>query len=394
MGTRAVVVIGAGIIGSAIARALSHRGVDVTVVERGAVAGGTSSSGEGNILLSDKGPGPELALAQYSLQLWRSVGSELREELGTSFPSIEFEHKGGVVAALGPAQSVALEDFANKQRLAGVNAQLLSVDEALVLEPHLSPLITSAMYYPDDAQVQPAIATEAMLASARSAGARVLVDTEVLGPDFDVHRRLVGVQTSKGTIRADDVVIAAGPWAGHTAKTFGGSLSVFPRKGFLLVTSRMPPSVFHKVYDADYVGAVSSDDQELQISTVIESTASGTILIGSSRQHVGFNDALDVTVIQQLARRAVRLMPFLRDASIIRAYSGFRPFALDHLPVIGPDDEVPGLWYAAGHEGAGIGLAPATAAVLTSLMMGEQPAIDASSFAPNRSSLMSLAGTV
>jgi glycine/D-amino acid oxidase-like deaminating enzyme len=156
----------------------------------------------------------------------------------------------------------------------------------------------------------------------------------------------------------------------------------------------MPPSVFHKVYDADYVGAVSSDDQELQISTVIESTASGTILIGSSRQHVGFNNALDVAVIQQIARRAVRLMPFLRDASIIRAYSGFRPFALDHLPVIGPDDEVPGLWYAAGHEGAGIGLAPATAAVLTSLMMGEPPAIDASSFAPNRSSLMSLAGTV
>lgn len=204
----------------------------------------------------------------------------------------------------------------------------------------------------------------------------------------------MGVRTSKGTIGADDVVVAAGPWSGQVAGMLGGTLSVSPRKGFLLVTSRMPPCVFHKVYDADYVGAVGSDDHELQTSTVIESTASGTVLIGSSRQHVGFNQALDVEALRQIAVRAVRLMPFLSRASIMRAYSGFRPFAFDHLPVIGPDDQVPGLWYAAGHEGAGIGLAPATAELLTSLMMGERPAVDASSFSPNRPSLAgSLAGT-
>jgi glycine/D-amino acid oxidase-like deaminating enzyme len=250
------------------------------------------------------------------------------------------------------------------------------------------------MYYPEDAQVQPAIATEALLASARAAGARVLVGTEVLGAECDSQGRLVGVRTSEGNIVADDVVVAAGPWSGLVAGLLGGNLSVFPRKGFLLVTSRMPASVFHKVYDADYVGAVGSDDHELQTSTVIESTASGTVLIGSSRQHVGFDNALDVEALRQMAIRAVRLMPSLSGASIIRAYSGFRPFALDHLPVIGPDNQVPGLWYAAGHEGAGIGLAPATAALLASLMLGEPSTIEASSFLPNRASLAgSLAGT-
>jgi glycine/D-amino acid oxidase-like deaminating enzyme len=368
--------------------------MDVMVVDRGAAAGGTSSSGEGNLLVSDKGPGAELELAQYSLRLWRTLGPVLEAETGRSFPSIEFERKGGVVAALGPQESEALGRFADGQRRAGVDAQLLSVDEALGLEPELSPAITSAVYYPDDAQVQPAIAAEALLASARAAGTRVLINTVVTGPLLDSDGQLVGVSTSSGSLTADYVVVAAGPWSGDVAQKLGGTLSVGPRKGFLLVTSRMPHRIFHKVYDADYVGAVGSDDRDLQTSTVIESTASGTVLIGSSRQHVGFDGGLDIEALRKIAAKAVRLMPFLREMSVMRAYCGFRPFARDHLPVIGQDPGVRGLWYAAGHEGAGIGLAPATAEMLASLMLGEPPAIAASPFAPGRASLTeSLAGT-
>ncbi len=390
MGNRHVVVIGAGIIGSAVARALSHRGIEVTVVERAAAAGATSSSGEGNLLVSDKGPGAELELAKYSLRLWRELAHTLRDEVGEGFPSIEFEDKGGVVASFGPEQSEALSRFAQAQRQAGIDARPLSTEEALALEPRLSPTISSAMFYPEDAQVQPAIATEAFLASARSAGTRVLVGNDVVGPLLDSSGGILGVRTATGDIRADDVIVAAGPWSGQVAHSLGGVLSILPRKGFLLVTARMPPCIFHKVYDADYVGAVGSDDHGLQTSTVIESTSSGTVLIGSSRQHVGFDSALDVEAIRQIAIRAVRLMPFLSQVTLMRAYSGFRPFSRDHLPVIGPDERVPGLWYAAGHEGAGIGLAPATAEILASLMLDEQPVVDATPFSPSRASLAGL----
>jgi len=388
-----VIIIGAGIIGAACARTLSRRGMEVTIVDRGAAAGGASSSGEGNLLVSDKGPGAELELAQYSLRLWRTLGPALEAETGHGFPSIEFERKGGVVAALDLQQSEALGRFADGQRRAGVDAQLLSVREALGLEPELSPAITSAVYYPEDAQVQPAIAVEAFLASARAAGTRVLVNTAVTGPLLDSDGKLVGVVTSSGSVAADYVVVAAGPWSGDVAEKLGGTLSVGPRKGFLLVTSRMPLRIFHKVYDADYVGAVGSGDHDLQTSTVIESTASGTVLIGSSRQQVGFDGGLDIGALRKIAVKAVRLMPFLGEMSIMRAYCGFRPFVRDHVPVIGQDPGVPGLWYAAGHEGAGIGLAPATAEMLACLMFGEQPAVEAPPFAPGRASLAgSLAG--
>ena len=133
----------------------------------------------------------------------------------------------------------------------------------------------------------------------------------------------------------------------------------------------MTQRIFHKVYDADYVGAVESDNEASQTSRV-ESTASGTVLIGSSRERVGFDPCFEVNAISELATKAVRLFPFLLDVSLMRDYFGFRPFIPDHLPVIGEVPTVPVVWYATGHEGAGIGLAPGTAEISAALICGEE----------------------
>ena len=381
-----VLIIGAGIIGAACARTMSRRGIDVTILERGSAVGATSSAGEGNLLVSDKVPGPELALATYSLDLWRRLPAALADEIG-NFTSIEFEAKGGLVVATSAEESAGLAQLAEAQRGAGVEARLLSVDETLELEPDVTPSMIAAVHYPQDAQVQPTIATEALLASARAAGARVLVDTLVTGSRRDASGRVVGLTTNRGDFVADHVVVAAGPWSGEVATRLGGTLDVGPRKGWLLVTTPMAHRIAHKVYDANYVGAVQSDDGERQFATVLESTAAGTVLIGSSRENVGFDADADVAAWGAIAARAVRLMPILREASIMRAYCGFRPFSRDHLPVIGADRDVAGLWYAAGHEGAGIGLAPGTAELLTALLLGAPTDIPAEPFSSLRPSL-------
>lgn len=365
--------------------------MDVTIVDRGPAAGGTSAAGEGNLLVSDKGPGAELELAKYSLDLWRSLVGSLEDELGSAFAPVEYDPKGGVVAASSASDAEALFRFAEAQRGVGVDARTLSVAEALALEPELSPAIAAAVFYPHDAQVQPAVASEALLASARAAGTRVLTGTAITGALRDSGGRLIGVTTTNGSISADDVVVAAGPWSGDVARLLGGVLHVGPRKGLLLVTTRMAHRVLHKVYDTSYVGAVQSDSSALQTSSVIESTAAGTVLIGSSRQDVGFDDRIDVAVLRAIAANAIRLMPFLADAMVMRAYGGFRPFSRDHLPIIGPDLDVPGLWYATGHEGAGIGLAPATAELLTALLLGEPTSIAVEAFLPGRASLVGTA---
>lgn len=383
-----VIVIGAGIIGAATARSLSQLGVDVTVVERGLTVSGTSSAGEGNLLLSDKGPGSELALAQHSSRLWPTVAAELADQLGPRFPSIEFDRKGGLVVATTEAGATPLLEFAASQLVAGVDAQPIGLDDALRLERDLNPAITAAVYYPEDAQVQPVIATEALLASARLTGrVSVILNAPVLGGIRDASDALVGISIPGRELRADAVVIAAGPWSGQVSAALGVDLPVRPRRGVVLVTTRMRHRIFHKVYDADYVGAVESNDADLQTSSVVESTEAGTVLIGSSRQQIGFESGLQVEVLRELATKALRLFPFLATASIMRSYGGFRPFMPDHLPVIGADPRLPGLWHATGHEGAGIGLSLATGDLLAALLTGGEPAINAEPFSPGRQSL-------
>lgn len=382
-----VIVVGAGIIGAACARALAASGMDVTVVDRGTVAGGTSSACEGNLLVSDKGPGDELVLAQYASSLWRDASRALAEHLGEDVPSVEFEAKGGLVVATTDAGAFALQAFAASQRTAGVEARVLDSAQARELEPYLSREARIAVHYPQDAQVQPTIATMALIASARRYGAVVLENTPVLGGLRDSGGVLVGVTTPAGELRAPRVLIAAGPWSGEVAALLGLPLPVRPRRGELLVTTRMRHRVFHKVYDADYVGAVESDDDALQTSSVVESTAAGTVLIGSSRQQLGFETRLRVDVLAEVAAKAIRLFPFLATASVMRSYGGFRPFMPDHLPVIGADPRMPGLWLAAGHEGAGIGLSLATAELILDLMQGRATHIDAAPFSPARASL-------
>jgi glycine/D-amino acid oxidase-like deaminating enzyme len=386
--TQKVVIIGAGIVGAACARSLAAAGFDVTVIDRGTVAGGTSSACEGNILVSDKGAGFELTLAQHATTLWKRTAAELREQLGEGFPAVEYDPKGGLVVATTAAGAEPLLAFAAGQRSAGVDARVIGVDEARSLEPDLAPGIQAAVYYPEDAQVQPTIATDALMSSARRSGVRVLENTPVLGPLVDAAGALVGVVTPAGPLRAEAVLVAAGPWSAEVAALLGVHLPVRPRRGEVLVTSRMRHRIFHKVYDADYVGAVGSSDGALQTSSVVESTGSGTVLIGSSRQQVGFDARLRVDALQEIAAKAVRLFPFLADAAVMRSYGGFRPYMPDHLPVIGEDPRLPGLWHATGHEGAGVGLSLATAEMIRDRMLGIPTALDSAPFALSRASLV------
>ncbi|MGW3954213.1 NAD(P)/FAD-dependent oxidoreductase [Streptomyces sp. NPDC004752] len=381
-----VVIVGAGIVGAAVARRLALGGFRVTVLDRGASAGGTSSSGEGNILVSDKGPGAELDLAVLSGRRWTELAAELPEELGPGFPDLEFEAKGGLVVATTTTGADALLAFASAQRHVGVDARPVTAAEAAELEPDLTPHVAAAVLYPGDAQVQPTVATEALLASARRHGARVRQGVTVLSGIVSAGR-LVGVDTTAGRFGAEHTVLAAGPWSAEAAGSLGVRLPVLPRRGTVLVTTRMPRRIRHKVYDADYVGAVESGSADLQTSGVVESTAAGTVLIGSSRERRGFDERIEVAVVGELAAKAILLFPFLAGVPVMRAYGGFRPYVPDHLPVIGPDPRLPGLWHATGHEGAGIGLAPGTADLIGALMTGAEPEIPAAPYAVTRPTL-------
>ncbi|MDP4507685.1 NAD(P)/FAD-dependent oxidoreductase [Nonomuraea turcica] len=371
-----VIVVGAGVVGAACAYYAARAGLDVTVIDRGPVAGGTTGSGEGNVLVSDKEPGPELELAVLSNRLWRTLAEH---------GGFEFEAKGGLVVAETPEIRRQLEDLAAKQ---DVDHAVVASDALRDYEPHLAQGLAGGVYYPQDAQVQPMLAAATLLKQGADtfgrARLRLRLGVGVTG-FIRSGERVTGVRTTHGDVLGGAVINAAGTWGGEVAAWAGVRLPVLPRRGFILVTEPLPePLIRHKVYTAAYVTNVASDSAGLETSAVVEGTVAGTVLIGASRERVGFDRTTSVPVLARLAAQAVALFPVLRGVRVIRSYCGFRPYCPDHLPVIGADPRVPGLYHACGHEGAGIGLAPATGHLLAQVLTGARPDLDLSPFRPDR----------
>lgn len=373
-----LVVVGAGIVGASCAYFASRAGLSVTVLERGTVGGGTTSRGEGNILVSDKGAGPELDLALWSRELWLQIADEVGAD------RFELEQKGGLVVATAQEALDALHAFGDEQSAAGVLATRLAADDLRDHEPHLAHDLPGGIHYPQDLQVQPVLAAASLLAAAQAHGARLERGVNVTGMERDADGRLGAVLAGDRRFPTAAVVNAAGTWGSEVSERLGGPVPVLPRRGFVMVTEPLPRVVRHKVYSADYVSNVASDDAGLETSAVIEGTQGGTVLIGASRERVGFDDTLSVDVVRRLAAQAIRLFPCLADVALMRVYGGFRPYCPDHLPVIGADPRVGGLFHACGHEGAGIGLAPATGMLICQLVTGAEPGMDPKPFEPAR----------
>lgn len=377
-----VVIIGAGVVGAACAYYAARSGLSVAVVDRGPVAGGTTGAGEGNLLVSDKEAGPELDLALLSAGLWRELAALLPQE-------VEYEAKGGLVVAPDEPTLKALRSFAQRQRAAGVDAVEATPADLRELEPHLAPGHAGGFHYPQDAQVHPAQAAARLLAAS---GARLYLGEEVTGVlrdaggDRDARGTgtVRGVRTRNRELLAPAVVNAAGTWGGRIAELAGVDLPVLPRRGFVLVTEPLPRVVRHKVYAADYIADVASGSAALQSSAVVEGTPAGPVLIGATRERVGFDRSLSLEALRRLAVQAAALFPVLEDVRLLRSYHGFRPYLPDHLPAIGRDPRVPGLLHACGHEGAGIGLAPATGLLVAAALTGAEPPLPLHPFRPDR----------
>ncbi len=371
-----VIVIGAGVIGAAIAYFATQQGLSVTVLERDLPASGTSSACEGNILVSDKELGPELELTKFSLDTWRGDLTEHAKHW-------EFESKGGIIVASRDSSMASLDRLTKAQAEHGINVEWVDIPRLREFEPNISPNALGAAWYPDDCQVQPMLVAGHLLKLARAGGAKVLTHTMVTG-FLRQGEAVNGVKTSRGDFHAPAVVNAAGSWAEDLAALAGVNVPVKPRKGFVMVTEPLPPMIHHKVYAAEYVDNVGSSDAGLQSSPVVEGTPAGSILIGSSRERIGFDRSVNTDALRQMAANAIALFPFLKTTRIIRHYHGFRPYCPDHLPVIGHDPRAPGLWHASGYEGAGIGLSAGTGKLIAQALAGLTPDMSLAPFAPER----------
>jgi glycine/D-amino acid oxidase-like deaminating enzyme len=220
----------------------------------------------------------------------------------------------------------------------------------------------------------PPRAALALLDDAREHGAEVREHCTVTGivPG--------GVRTASGELRAEVVVNAAG--AQGAALT--PELPIVPRKGHLAITDRAPGFCRHQLVELGYLASAHRMTNESVAFNVQPRATTGQVLIGSSRELVGWREGLNRGVLRAMLERAVQFMPALARLPVIRSWTGFRPATPDKLPLIGRWDPVDGLWIAAGHEGLGITTSLGTARLLADLVLGRAPTLEAAPFAPTR----------
>jgi len=376
-----VIIIGTGIVGAACAFELALAGRRVLVLDRGPLTGGTTAAGAGQVVASDIAPGPKLELARTSMARWRDYAAELSNPFA-------YTADGSVVVARDAHDRAVLADLVSRHRDAGVTAELVEASELRALEPDLAHDLELGALYPDDAQVQPVLAAAALLTEARMLGAEIREDHHVIGFEHDRTGRVSAVRTTSGTFGTGAVVNAAGPWSTALARLAGSDLPVRPRRGHLLMTGPTAPLLHHRVSEAGPADLPVGDLDTARISTVVAPTPAGRILLGASDEPVGFDPSIDLAVVRSLAARARRLLPGLAGVELVQVTIGARAWGPDHLPIIGEDPDVRGLWHATGHAGAGVGLAPATAQLIRAGITDTPGPVDPLPFRVGRPSLM------
>jgi sarcosine oxidase subunit beta len=375
--TADVVVIGGGVVGTAIAYFLVRNNMDVLLVEKGAITAGTSGRCEGDVLVCDKTPGFDSRLTRLSQDLFPEIANQLDYDIG-------WTQKGSLLAIENEAEMEAAKTLCSQMVDEGLPVRILDKYEVHEDEPYLAPDIVGGMETDCDGSLNPMALAYGLVNGAKKLGAKVLTHRAVTGIGLDANGCVERVVTAGEEIFTRRVVNAAGAWAAEIGKLVGLDIPIKPRQGQMLVAERTFPVARRKVMEfgymmakfdsQDYARQVTPEMKKYGVALVFEPTEAQNFLIGSSRRFVDMDTSCHIDVLRAMAQRAIRFFPVIKDIKIIRSYAGLRPFTPDHLPIIS-ETEVPGFYVAAGHEGDGIGLSLITGKLISQMICGEQTSV-------------------
>ena len=338
-----VLIIGAGIIGCAIARELSARGVHVQIIDDRPVAGGATQASAGILApyIEAHDRGLLLDLGVRSLALYDDWIAAVSGDAGVP---IEYRRPGTLEIALDADHAADL-----RRATSGGNPQWLDRDATCALEPALGS-IEGALFVTAHGYVAAPELTAALARAAEHHGATFRRSRAERIERVSSHLRVV---TASGAIDADRVVLAAGSWTGALAGDRWAAAPVRPVRGQLLQLGWQGPPVTRILWGPE---------------CYIVPRADGSLLVGATVEDVGFDERATAAGVRDLLDAACELLPQGWGATFMNVRVGLRPATPDDLPLVG-EGETEGLVYATGHYRNGVLLAPLTARLVADLIV-------------------------
>ncbi len=355
-----VIVVGGGIIGLATAYDLAREGVRVSLIEWGAVGREASWAAAG--YLSYQGdsnqPGPRLDLTRASRLMYDGWIEELRE---FTTADTGFWQSGLLELGLNEAEAQEMQARLAWQQAAGYNVAWLDATTTRKRQPHLADdlPVQGALLFPDVAQVRPPRLLKALTEAVIRQGVEVREHTPVTALTR-AGGRVTGVTMAGGDHLAAPVVInATGSWAAQLVPEMA-HVPVKPMKGtIVLLETPAPPT--RELVESSQGAIYPRPDNK--------------VLLGATVEDVGYDKRVTLASVHQLVHEAMTLMPSLKDATLVTAWSGSRPYSHDNLPYLGPVPGLRGAYAATGHFRSGILLAPITARLLKEMILEQPPTL-------------------
>ena len=359
-------IVGAGIVGAACAAALSREGLSVVMIDGMPPATGTTAAGMGHIVVMDDSEA-QLALTQYSQELWRKLATELPA-------ACEYENCGTIWVAADDLEMNAVRRKYDLYRSRGLRGEVLDADSLRDAEPNLGDHLVGGLLVTQDAVVYQLTATRFLTGKATGSGAEMRIGQSVAG----INEGTVTLDNGE-RVSAKIIVNAAGAAAG----VLSPQLKIRKRRGHLVITERCRGFVRHQLVELGYLSSAHGRESE-SVAFNIQPRITGQILLGSSRQFENEDIGIDEGMLRKMTSRAFEYMPKLRELTAVRVWTGFRPATPDNLPYIGKIEGFENIFAAAGHEGLGITTSLGTAELLTDQILGREPAIPGDPYLPTR----------
>jgi glycine oxidase len=372
--TAEVVIIGGGVIGLAVARALAQRGLrDVLIVERASLGAEASSAAAGMLAPQAEADCDDdfFRLCCQSRDLYPAYAQNLNEETGID---IELESSGTLYLAFTEDDERELQKRFEWQARADLEVEKLSAEAARLHEPCISAGVRAALRFPLDTQIENRRLISALATANEALGVRVLTGVSV--DSLDIKRnRVTGVLTSGGFVACEKVVIAGGAWTGQVINEALPNPHIEPVRGQMVSFEATPQIARHVIYSA---------------RGYIVPRRDGRLLAGSTTEHAGFDKRVTAAGVQSIVSSALEISPSIAALPLTSSWAGLRPRAADGLPVLGPCAEIAGVFYAAGHYRNGILLTPITGELLASAILDEEISPPLQIFSPDRFQLVTV----
>lgn len=358
-----VIVVGAGVIGCAVAYELARRGADVHVLDNRAPGRGATFASAGILAPAVEGHNPDLLhLTSCSLAAYDDFITRVRRDSGID---VEYARTGTLQVAFTSEQAVVLAESAARLVASGIAHEMLDAAGARALEPQVSSAVTSALHVPTQGFVGAEQLVSALVQAAARRGATVVASRVERIEDTPNGAAVV---TSRERLDADAVIVATGSWSVDSPRSAGPG-PVKPIRGQLLHLQVEEPIASSVLWGPD---------------CYIVPWRNRTTLVGATVEDVGFDESATVEGVRSLLTAAVAVAPALDRARFLEVRVGLRPKTEDELPAIGRSSTMHHVFYATGLYRNGVLLAPLTATMLADLVVEGREHPDLARVPPDR----------